>query len=145
MTHGFDLDGFLPYQLAVLAGRVSREFAKEYETRFGLNRAEWRVMAHLSRAGAVSVREIHKRADMDKSRVSRAAARLEAAGIVEKHVNATDKRLVDLSLTPKGQDMMAELGKVADQFQQRLIERMGDGAPDMLSGIDKLLKGYDAT
>ena len=54
----FDLDAFLPYQLAVAATRVSRAFAERYRAEFGLSIPEWRVLAHLSRSGAVSVREI---------------------------------------------------------------------------------------
>ena len=73
--HGFELTDFLPYQLAVAAGRVSRAFSDRYRAEFGLSIPEWRVLAHLSTADAVSIREIHARVDMDKSKVSRAAAR----------------------------------------------------------------------
>ncbi len=95
----FDLADFLPYQLAVAASRVSRQFAERYRAEFGLSIPEWRVLAHLSQSGSVSVREIHRRVDMDKSKVSRAAARLEAAGLVEKRTHGTDRRLLAMSLT----------------------------------------------
>jgi DNA-binding MarR family transcriptional regulator len=92
----------LPYRVAVTAGRLSREFSRVYQERFGLSRAEWRVMAHLSQEAEVSVREIHARVDMDKSKVSRAATRLEEAGIVTKRISDHDRRLVVLALTDKG-------------------------------------------
>ncbi len=125
-TTPFALDAFLPYRLNVLAGRLSREFATRYRGRFGITVPEWRVVAHLSQAGAVSVREIHARVDMDKSKVSRAAARLEAAGYVEKRVNPADRRLVELRLTALGQEMMAELADVAGAYQAELHARLGD-------------------
>ncbi|MCU0911068.1 MAG: MarR family winged helix-turn-helix transcriptional regulator [Rhodobacteraceae bacterium] len=128
MTTDFALDDFLPYRLNVLAGRLSREFAQRYREKFGISIPEWRVVAHLSQSGAVSVREIHARVDMDKSKVSRAAARLEAAGYVEKRVNPADRRLVELSLTDRGRAMMAELAKVAAAYQHELLARAGDGA-----------------
>lgn len=124
----FVLDEFLPYRLNVLAGRISREFAQRYREKFGISIAEWRVVAHLSQSGTVSVREIHSRVDMDKSKVSRAAARLEAAGYVEKRVNAADRRLVELSLTEKGRAMMDELAQVAGDYQRELFARVGDRA-----------------
>ncbi len=133
----FALDDFLPYRVNVLAGRLSREFATRYRERFGISIPEWRVVAHLSQSGAVSVREIHTRVDMDKSKVSRAAARLEAAGYVEKRVNPADRRLVELTLTGKGRAMMAELAGVARAYQAELIARLGDGAA-FLQGIDRL-------
>jgi DNA-binding MarR family transcriptional regulator len=128
VTTDFALDDFLPYRLNVLAGRLSREFAQRYREKFGISIPEWRVVAHLSQSGAVSVREIHARVDMDKSKVSRAAARLEAAGYVEKRVNPADRRLVELSLTDRGRAMMAELAKVAAAYQDELLARAGDGA-----------------
>lgn len=136
---GFALDDFLPYRLNVLAGRVSREFATRYRERFGISVPEWRVVAHLSQSGAVSVREIHERVDMDKSKVSRAAARLESAGYVEKRVNPADRRLVELRLTAKGRAMMAELADVADAYSRELKARLGD-ANAFLAEIETLLE-----
>jgi DNA-binding MarR family transcriptional regulator len=124
----FNLDDFLPYRLTVAAGRLSREFSQRYREKFGISIPEWRVVAHLSQSGAVSVREIHARVDMDKSKVSRAAARLEAAGYVEKRVNPADRRLVELRLTERGRAMMAELAVVAEAFQREVLARLGDGA-----------------
>ena len=95
----FDLDAFLPYQLAALSARVSAGFSRHYRKAYGISVAEWRVVAHLSKGDAVSVREIHQKVDMDKPKVSRAASRLEEAGYISKVVNASDRRLVELRLT----------------------------------------------
>lgn len=122
----FSLADFLPYRLSVLAGRLSREFSARYQDRFGISIPEWRVVAHLSQAGTVSVREIYEMVDMDKSKVSRAAARLEQAGYVEKKVNPQDRRLVELSLTIKGKDMMAELAELANTYQAELEARLAE-------------------
>jgi DNA-binding MarR family transcriptional regulator len=141
MSDPFVLDSFLPYRVAVLAGRLSREFSRFYQERFGLSRAEWRVMAHLSQEAEVSVREIHARVDMDKSKVSRAAARLEEAGIVTKQVSQRDRRLVVLALTAKGEAMMAELTRTAEAYQAELTARLGPEAGGFLAGLDALMRG----
>lgn len=135
----FILDDFLPYRLAVLAERLSRTYGERYKARYGLSRAEWRVLAHLSQHSAVSVREIHRKAEMDKSKVSRAAARLETAGFVTKQTSRTDKRLVELSLTPEGIDLMADLGAIAAEFNEMLVDSLGDAAATFSDGINRLL------
>ncbi|MEM9197303.1 MAG: MarR family transcriptional regulator [Pseudomonadota bacterium] len=117
----FDLDAFLPYQLAVLSARVSREFGQIYARRFGISIAEWRVIAHLAQAGTVSVREIHARVDMDKSKVSRAAARLEQAGLLTKAASKDDRRLVALTLTSEGQALFAKILPLARQFETDVL------------------------
>lgn len=135
---GFELDQFLPYQLSVLAGRVSRGFAERYRKKFGLSIAEWRVMAHLSQTDSVSVRDIHLRADLEKSKASRAAARLEEAGLVAKRADEGDRRLVALSLTAKGRQMMAELIPLARSYEAELLA--GLPAEDR-AALDRIVSG----
>lgn len=112
-AEGFALEAFLPYQLARLAAALSRDLAAEYGARFGLTIPEWRVLAHLSQADAVSVRDVHARVDLDKAAVSRAARRLADAGLVSRAEAARDRRLVALSLTEAGRALMAELAPLA--------------------------------
>lgn len=131
----FDLDAFLPYRLAKLANRVSRGFSAEYSASFGLSIPEWRVMAHLSQSDAVSVRELHLMADLEKSKASRAATRLEAAGLIEKRISPTDRRLVELSLSPKGQAMMAELIPIAFKYEADVLKSLSPEERDMLDRL----------
>ena len=68
-------------------------------------------------------RMIEARVGMEKSKVSRAAARLEDQGFIEKRVNETDRRLVQLTLTQKGRSLMAELLPLAAAFQADVERR----------------------
>lgn len=118
---GLDLDRFLPYQVSLLAARLSAALSRVYAERFGISIPEWRVIAHLSQHRKVSVREVQARVGMDKSKVSRAAARLETAGLVEKRVNPGDRRLVELSLTRKGRRLFSEIAPLALAFEADLV------------------------
>ena len=136
----FNLDAFLPYQLSVLAARVSCGFSDLYQQKFGITIPEWRVVAHLSQAGSVSVREIHQRVDMDKSKVSRAASRLEAAGYVSKNVNGSDRRLVELELTEKGRKMIEELTPIAQDYETQVLAALGDHTEGFRAALETLFK-----
>ena len=138
---GFVLDDFLPYQLAVLASRTSREFSTIYRERYGIGVAEWRVVAHLSQTDEpVSVREICAQVQLEKSKVSRAASRLQARGFLHKVTNEQDRRLVELSLTDKGRAMIDDLAPVAREFHAELLKRAGDLGEPFQQGIDRLLE-----
>lgn len=137
----FDLTAFLPYQLAVAASRISKAFAERYKAELGLSIPEWRVLAHLAQSDAVSVREIHARVDMDKSKVSRAAARLEEAGLIEKRENPDDRRLLDMRLTAKGREVIARIVPIADEYQAELLAMIGTHAPEFRAGLLKLYEG----
>ena len=140
----FDLDGFLPYRLSVAASRISRRFAALYGAEAGLSIPEWRVLAHLDRSGAVSVRDINARVHLDKSIVSRAASRLEAAGLLRKSGHDTDRRLVTLELTAEGRALMRRLGRIATAFQAELIAELGPEAGALDRALTRLIGDTDA-
>ena len=136
----FDLDAFLPYRLTIAAERLSAGLARRYREEFGLSVAEWRVLVHLLHSGAVSVRDIGQHVHLEKSKASRAASRLEADGLIEKAVNASDRRLLDLTLTDKGRALMARLLPLVIAYQDKL-ERLIDGQLDALNeAIDIILR-----
>lgn len=136
----FDLDGFLPYRLSVAAAQVSRRFAALYDAEAGLSIPEWRVLAHLHRSGTVSVRDIHLRVHLDKSVVSRAASRLQQAGLLRKSEDARDRRLVGLELTPEGQALMRRLGRIASRFQAQLARELGPDAQALDRALSRLIQ-----
>ncbi|MFD1881942.1 MarR family winged helix-turn-helix transcriptional regulator [Paracoccus pacificus] len=134
----FDLNAFLPYRLATAASRVSKAFERRYTAAAGLTVPEWRVLAHLSQESEVSVREIEARVDMEKSKISRAASRLEKQGLVKKVANAGDRRLVSLSLTDQGHALIQKLVPLALEFQKELISTLGPQAEAFLDGLTRV-------
>jgi hypothetical protein len=64
-------------------GAVAPVF-RVYKDRYGMLRTEWRVLFHLGRYGAMSAREISRRAGIHKTKVSRAVAALERKRFLER-------------------------------------------------------------
>ena len=65
-----DLATFLPYQLTNVATRVSNDFAEVYQTKYGLNIPQWRILANLAQYGQSNAKDLCTQANMDKSTVS---------------------------------------------------------------------------
>jgi DNA-binding MarR family transcriptional regulator len=136
-----ELDRFLPYLVNNLASRLSTELAAVYRRRFGITIPEWRVIAHLAGNKNVSIREIFARVAMDKSKVSRAAARLELAGYVEKNVNNADRRLVELQLTAKGRKLFQQIEPLALAYERQALSALSSQEEDLFRAvIAKLLE-----
>ena len=130
----FILENFLPYQLSLLANRISKDFSKEYISRFKLNNAEWRIIAHLSQENeAISIREIYSKVDLEKSKVSRAVSRLSSREILTKTVSLKDRRLVDLKLTKNGKKIIENMAKVAKDFESEVLIKIEN--PDYFRNI----------
>ena len=139
----FDLAGFSPYRPTVAAQKLSDAFARRYRDQFGISNPEWRVLVHLSQSDGTSVRDIEARVAMEKSKVSRAAKRLEKAGYISKNINETDRRLLHLHLTSKGQSLMTDLLPLADRFQQEIENHLGEAFAGLEAGLDKILEDQE--
>lgn len=139
----FDLARFSPYRVALAAQLLSETLARVYRERFGLSIPDWRVMVHLSLSGGASVRDIEAQVIMEKSKVSRTAARLEGRGLIAKRQSKTDKRLVDLTLTGAGQAMMAELLPLAAQFQARIEAQLGADFAGFDAALSRIIEAHN--
>ena len=138
----FDLEKFLPYRLSVAAARVSRRLAARLEAEAGLSNPEWRVLAHLARAGSVSVRDIHIRVDLDKSRVSRAAVAARGGG-ARYQAGQRDRSPAGGPLAHRGRakSLMQRLERIADAFQADLLEELGSDAAGLEAALDRISPG----
>ena len=126
------LDAFLPYRAARLATALSRALAAQYEQRYDISVAEWRVLVHLTQQTEISVRDIFTRVDLDRARVTRAVQRLAGRGYVSKIVNQDDRRLVKLALTTSGTALASELSALAAGFEAEIMAALPDGSRDQL-------------
>jgi DNA-binding MarR family transcriptional regulator len=133
--HVLELERFLPYRLSVLSNTVSQAIAGIYERRFALTIAQWRVMAVLGRFEGLSAREVAERTAMDKVAISRALARLTAAGRVRRHVAVHDKRQSVLQLTAKGWKVYDEVAPLALEHERRLLAHLDDEEQRWLARI----------
>ena len=126
MNGTFDLASFLPYQLAYVAERVSRRLSVDYGQSHGLSVAEWRVLVNLYRLGTASVRDIQAFTNLEKSRVSRAVARLETVELVRKRSSKTDGRLVEIELSPQGHEALGAILPAATRTETQLLDGLSD-------------------
>ena len=150
-THGaarqrapLQLEHFLPYQLSILSNTVSQAIASDYQQRFDLSVTEWRVMAVLARFDRLSAREVAERTAMDKVAVSRALARLVAAGRVDRSIHDDDKRRSVLRLSPAGWLIHDEVAPMARSRERDLLAKLDVDERAWLQRIlNKLLAGKD--
>ncbi|MDP3908073.1 MarR family winged helix-turn-helix transcriptional regulator [Novosphingobium sp.] len=115
------LSDFLPYQMSVSTNAVSDLVAGKYRARFGLKIPEWRVMAVLGDAGALTQRDLVGATRMDKVAVNRACKMLEDRGLAARSPNDRDGRSHHLELTPAGKAMHAEIMPLALSMEQQLF------------------------
>lgn len=122
MPHpGFALETFLPYLLNQASEASSLAFQDTYKNRYGMSRAEWRVLFHLGLYGSMTASEIGKRANMHKTKISRAVHRLAERRFVTRERDDADRRIEHLTLTPKGLGAYADLRQTAERYEAELL------------------------
>jgi DNA-binding MarR family transcriptional regulator len=115
------LQRFMPYRLSVASNAVSDRIAGVYQARFGLKVPEWRVLAVLAERGGATQAALVAATQMDKMTVSRAATALVARALVAR-TRAGDRRTLELSLTPAGEALHAEIAPLALGIEASLLE-----------------------
>ena len=140
MGERLHLDRFLPYLLSVTSNRVSERIAQTYDALFGLSIPEWRLIAVIAEAEAITQAEIGERTRMDKVTVSRAAIALTGRGLLDRSPNAADRRSHHLSLSPAGRALYEQVAPKALELERRIFARFTkaelDRLTDMLRRID---------
>ncbi len=126
MTKDLSLQDFLPYRLNNAAERISVALSRIYQSEFGINIAEWRVLAALHERRAVLAKDIVNYTHMDKVRVSRAIKSLEEKGYLQRQTSMSDSRAAELSLTKKGRELYRVVVPRALEWQDELLEPLSE-------------------
>ncbi len=117
-----DLDTFLPFELAVVANRVSQMIGNVISGRFDLQVPDWRILVTLDRHGPLSPNEVADKTAMDKARVSRAQRRLGDLKLVSITDDPADGRRKVLKLEPLGHQVCREMIPEAVERERSLLE-----------------------
>lgn len=131
----FDLETFLPFQLSVVANRVSQTVGQAIAQRFALQIPEWRIVVVLGKYGPLSALEIARKTSMDKARVSRAQHRLVDLGLANMHPSDEDRRKVIVSLEAEGQALYRDMVPLAHATAERLFADLTVRERSVLQGV----------
>lgn len=136
---GVDLEKFFPYQLARLAEQVSLATAQVYRTRFSLGRDEWRVIAALAQGDEMKTSDVLGRTTMEKMQVSRALARLERDGLVERSPDPGDGRAWLVRLRPAGLALYRKIVPMVQAREEYLLSDLTEAERQVLAAaFDKI-------
>ena len=140
-----DLFRFVPFRLNRLAAEVSNALSVEYQTRYGLDIPEWRVLATLGfRKDACSAQYIAQCTRTHKSTISRAVTSLMQRNLVERVENADDRREFRLQMTAKGKTLYEELIPRLLRREQEILSCLStQERKDFAALLGKIEKGFD--
>jgi DNA-binding MarR family transcriptional regulator len=117
------------------------EQSQEFFAGYGLTSQQYNVLSVLSDAGTpLSTSDILKKMLEKNAGVSRLVDRLIVKDLVEKRVNPDDKRLIDVTLTHKGEELYKEVSDALPGVDA-VYRNLSDEETEMLIRLlDKIRK-----
>ncbi len=130
--HGPEQDLYLLLtDLFYLLDDTDRQFFGEY----GLSTRQFWALHHLSETDSLSMIDLSRMLFTDKSNITAIADRLEGADLIKRTPAPQDRRMILLSLTPKGRERHAE---VFAAHQDRIRAIMGGDEATLQQVIQNL-------
>jgi len=120
------VDDYLLSLLARASHVVSSEFHDRLRAR-GVSVPVWRVLATLS-GGPETVTALAEACLLQQPTMTKVLDRMERDGLVRRQHDERDRRLVRVSLTPRGEAMAGELLAAARAHEAEVIARHPDAA-----------------
>jgi DNA-binding MarR family transcriptional regulator len=130
------LGDLLIYRLGRLYATAGAMTLRVCEGEFGIPRREWRLLAVLGESGELQPSELARRAELDRTRTSRALAGLQAKGLVQRQAVASDRRLARVALTEQGHALHARILPRVAAINGAMLAELGD---DSVAELDTLL------
>lgn len=114
---------------------------------FGVTPTQYNVLRILrgNHPGKLTCTEIGRRMLDRTPDVTRLLNRLERAGLVTRSRASHDKRVVEVSITEKGLELLARMQPVVDATQERLMSRLSPEELRLLSELLDRLRVDDAS
>lgn len=136
-AHIKELFSYRLNHLAFLSSAIAESLNKE---RYGLDKQDWRFLALLAAFQPMSLKSLAKEANIDKSRASRSIASLERRGLITRRADDRDGRGIQLSLSPEGEALYAEVFPLALSRNEDLLDALSPAEKEQINFmLDKLL------
>ncbi len=116
-------------QLEFVLHAVSRSLARTYNEYFrelDLTQSQAGVLLQIDWAGASTQTQIAQRLGIQKAATGALIIELEARGLLRRARNASDARMMEVTLTPAGRRKLKRINDFVEQLGPQLREGVGD-------------------
>ena len=126
----------------VETARLIRREANRRAAVLGATKAQWRVLAHLKRAGDGARQvELADSLDVEPITLCRMIDRLEDAGLVERRRDEHDRRAWRIHLTGAAAPMLVKLEEMGKAFNAEMMTGISDAEREFLLRVLGRMRG----
>ncbi len=127
------------------AARIQERRLDQGLKALGLTRLTWCILLAVGNEGLSQPSDIAAFVGVNRSAISRALRQMEEAGLVSCLKGMDDKRTRSVSMTSKGETLLAKGTPIAEQNNMHMHGRLGeDGVARLKAQLDRLIEGEPA-
>ena len=129
--------------LGFLLNDVSRLMRTHFDARarhLGLTRPQWRVLVFLARSEGINQSGLADIIEVERMSLGRMIDRLEAADLVERRPDASDRRVHRLYLSQKARPILDEMVVLANEVQTEALHGLSEGDREQLKSTLTVIK-----
>jgi MarR family transcriptional regulator, organic hydroperoxide resistance regulator len=116
------------------AGRLASRRATMKLQAHGITPPQWAVLVQLTEQDGQSLSGLGAKALFDGPTMTGIVDRLETNGLVERRRDSTDRRVINLYLTPRGRELMARLPAVSKLTDAEILRGLSAEEVDCFIG-----------
>jgi MarR family transcriptional regulator for hemolysin len=128
--------GFLLHDVARLLRRRFERNARGS----GLTRSQWQVLAYLANNEGINQSGLADLLEIEPITLGRIIGRLQARGLIERHLDPSDRRAWLLHLTPTARPKLTQLGGLADVTRGEALAGVSEADTERLLKTLRTLK-----
>jgi MarR family transcriptional regulator for hemolysin len=130
------MNATLDRDFLILLHDVARILRTHFDQRartHGMTRAQWVILARLSKQPGLSQNEMAALCEVEPITVARLVDRLEARGLVERRADPDDRRIWRLHLLPGADTILEEIARYRVELEARLLDGIDETAREALT------------
>ncbi len=132
----FALEEYVLYHLVRTSATYTEEMAKSLK-RYRLDTMKWRVLMLLNDKSPSSVGELARRSVTKMPTLTRVLNRMEAEGLIIRQAQELDKRVVQVTMTPKAAAVLRAVQSIGQKIFERAFE---DVSEDEIAALTDVLR-----
>lgn len=138
-----DFYTFLCFSMRAVMKKIDKHLSSQLEA-YGVSIPQMFVLTCLYDENGITLKEIGNRTLIDSSSMTVLVDKLEKDNLVERHLDAEDRRAIRVLITEKGQAIAEELVKIGTEFNAQLYDMLGEGnQKEFTHGIKNILNGLE--
>ena len=138
-----DLNSFLCFNMRAAMKKIDKNLGQQLEP-FGVSIPQSFILKSLLEEDGTTLKEIGTRTLIDSSSMTVLVDKLEKDKLVERQLDAQDRRAIRVFITESGRELAEKVLETADAFNQKLSELVGEENEDgFWEGVNNIIKGME--